>query len=466
MHQAVLIPASAIGAGGYASVNYEWSQSCTAGTVTGSTFFMSMNGITLGPAVTIPAANRSYRGNLRIRNINNSSQLVTVAHLDGTAGAALQTTSFNFNIDQTLRFQAYHNEVGTNTIALKGWNVEAHKLSATAGTALIPGTKIFWGMNHHFTYGATPSNATMISAMKALKINMLRVDWYGRSHSVGGIDNTTWIRDLASAMQADGNNCTMDLLVGCGPYSSGSAVWASETAAYNFWYDQGSYIAAIVKPLGVIIFESGNEIDADQKIRPSTGNQGTARSDYGLTADSAVWVAARGALRGVYDGIKSVHPTAQVGSNAFTNASIWASDCWWDGVNALDGTTGGNQVRWDWTNWHLYTGTDARDNSFTALTGNEAGFDLLRYLKNAYGRPVMITEWHPAQSTTASNIAAINTILTSWYSAQDTLNLAGAIFYDWFDAPFGMGTDSTQPTLLNDVGTTLVAFHSSHPALK
>lgn len=459
-----VVAANSTGPGGHLDICYELSQSCTAGAVTGNTFFFQLKGVTLGPAITVPAANRSYRGNMRVRNVDNQNIIVTANAGDGTAGAAMQTMVVDQTIDQTIFFKAYNGESGSNTIALKGWTVEAHKISATATAAgLVSGKNSFYGINHHYTYGNTPTNATIISGMAALKFNTMRVDWYGKSVSSGtGIDNTTWVCDLASAMQADGR-FNMLLMCGVSP-NSASGTFASELAAYTAWYDQGSYIAALTRPLGVIMYEMGNEVDSIPVLRPNPATQGTSISDFQSAgaANTATWAAWRGAMRGLYDGIKANHPTAKVGSNAFTNASIWASDALWEGM-APDGTTGYNQVRWDWTNWHFYTEGDATSVVYSANPGPQ--FNLLKYIHNAYGRPIRITEFNPAEGT-ASTEAKIVTWMSAWYALQGSLNIAGMDFYNWFDAPFQIANSNAAPTTLNSIGTALCNFISAHPALK
>lgn len=460
---ATLLPANATNAGGYFAINYELSQTCTASTVTGNSFFFQLRGVTLGPAVTIPPANKSYRGSMRIRNIDNQNVIITSGTSDGTAGAVMQTLSVDLTIDQTIFMKAYNGESGSNSIALKGWSIQAHMISSTATpSGLVSGKNAFYGLNHHYTYGSNPPNPSIISSMAVLGFNTLRVEWYGRSASSGGgIDNTTWITDMASAMQADGR-FNLDVMCGISPNSAGGT-FASELVAYNYYYDQGSYIASLTKPLGVVMYEMGNEVDASTTIRDLVATQGTSVSDFSKGGTNvATWSAWRGAMRGLYDGIHSVHPGAKVGSNAFVNASIWASDALWEG-NAPDGTTGNNQVRWDWTNWHLYTEGDATSVDYSGLPG--AKFNLLKYLHNAYGRPIVITEFNPAEGT-ASTETKIVTWLSAWYGMQHTLNIAGAFFYDWFDSPYRICNSNAAPTTLNSLGSALCTFISAHPAVK
>jgi hypothetical protein len=459
---ACVIPGGTVGPGGYIDVKFEFSQSCSAATTTGAGFYFVLGGYTAGPTTIIPAANKSYRGSIRIRNVDNNSQIVTPMAGDGGTSVALTVISANLAIDQSLKFFTGPGETGSNSVALKGWSVDLHKVSSTATAVGLTGTNAFYGINHHFTYGSTPSKSDIISAMAVLKLNTIRVDWYGRSHSAGGIDNTTWITDLASAMHADGR-FNMMLLCGLGTQDGAGVTFASETAAYNYWYDQGSYIAALTKPLGVVLYEMGNEIDSVSELRDLVVTQGTYIGDFSKGGTNMpTWNAWVGAQRGLYAGIKSVHTAAQVGSNAFTNASIWCSDALWEGA-APDGTLGHNPVRWDWTNWHLYTEGDATNVDYSGNPG--AKFNLLKYIHNAYGKPIFLTEFNPAQSTASSQTIVVQW-LSTWYALQNTLNIGGVVFYDWFDSPYQYCNASSSPSVPNSVGAAMTAFISANPALK
>lgn len=452
----VIIPGGSVGIGGYLNINFELSNSTQAGVA--NRFFMTMAGVTLGPVVSISAVGH-FRGNIRIRNIDNSAQVATLAYGDGTAASTnLFRFSANMAVDQQLTFWGNGQGVASQCIALKGWSVEAHNISATATpAALIPGRKIFYGINAHIDEGNGPTTANRISAMKAMGLNVLRVSWFGPTHSSGGVLATTWIQDMASAFAADAGSLGLNMMVmvGCGFGS-----YSVEADAYSAGFAQGVYAANAFGPKGVLLYETGNEIDADTLIRRTSVTQGTTLDDFSLSS-TVTWAMWRGNMRGCYDGIKSILPTAQVGSNAFTNASIWASDALWNGTDP-QGNTGNPQVRWDWTNWHTYTEGDMTD---VPYSGNAVNFNLLKYLHNAYGKPVLITEWNPAEATTASSVAHINQWMTTWYSAQAIYNIGGIVWFSWFDGIYAIA-GTAAPSTVNAMGAAMINFISAHPALK
>lgn len=456
------IPGGALGVGGYAQVSYELSSSITSGS---NQFYTTFAGVTIGSILAIGAG--QYKGSFNIRNQNNSVVLVTspTLQMGSLSATAVQAISANMAIDQMVQF-AWAAGVATNGNGLKGWSVECHNQTATAAPAgLLPGRKCFYGINAHIDEGNGPPIATRISAMKAMGFNVLRVSWFGRSHSSGGVLATTWIQDMASAFAADTQslNLNMMVMVGCGPYSATGVIFANETDAYANGFAQGSAAAFLMGPKGVQLYELGNETDADALIRRIPTTQGTVVDDFS-TGSIAAWNAWRGNMRGCYDGIKSVQPTAMVGSNAFVNASIWASDALWNGTDPAGGK-GNPVVRWDWTNWHTYTEDDM---TTVAYSGGQTGpvkFNMLQYLHNAYGVPICITEYNPAEATTASTNAHTVAWMTTWFNTQTANNIASLVWFSWFDGPYNIAITSA-PTVVNSMGQTLIDFISAHPAVK
>lgn len=459
MNQAmpVYVPANSVKPGGYLDVKYELSSSLS-GSPSTNYFFVTLGGITVGAVTTLSSAG-SLRGSLRIRNVDNSAQIATVVQGDGVVGGNLFTFGCNMAIDQQLTFWT-NGGTSPNCVALKGWSVEAHNATATAtpSALLSGGRKCFYGINAHIDEGNGPTIANRISAMKALGFNVLRVSWFGPTHSSGGVLATTWIQDMASAFAADSGSLGLNMMVmvSCGP----NTVTATEADAYSAGFAQGVYAATNLGSKGVQLYELGNEIDADGRIRRITTTQGTTVDDFSLSSTVA-WATWRGSMRGCYDGIKSVQPNAMVGSNAFTNASIWCSDALWNGTDPFGGS-GNPVVRWDWTNWHLYTEGDATDVNYSS---NTVRFNMLKYLHCAYNRPICITEWNPVGGTTASTVALVNTWLTTWYNHQVDYNIGGVVWFSWFDGIYAIANTAT-PATVNDAGAAYRDFISAHPAVK
>lgn len=439
-----ILPANSLNAGGYFRVNYEFSNSGT-----GSLFYTQLAGKPIGATYSI-SGNSSYRGSLFMRYVGGGQIVATTGASDGTQ-SPLTSLSCDLSIDQM--FQIYSN----GPIILNAWSVEACNATATAAPAgILPGRKLFYGINAHIDEGNGPPIATRISAMKALGFNVLRVSWFGTTHSSGGVLATTWIQDMASAFAADSGSLGLNMMVmvSCGPGVG------TEADAYSAGFAQGVNAATLLGSKGVQLYELGNEVDADTRIRRITTTQGTVVDDYSLSSTVA-WATWRGSMRGCYDGIKSIQPTAQVGSNAFTNASMWASDALWNGVDP-QGNTNNPQVRWDWTNWHTYTEDDMTNIDWAP---SNPKFNLLQHLHNAYQRPIFITEYNPAEATTASTNAHTTAWMTTWYSAQATYNIGGLVWFSWFDGIYAIAGTAT-PATVNSMGQTLIDFISAHPALK
>jgi hypothetical protein len=85
---------------------------------------------------------------------------------------------------------------------------------------------------------------------------------------------------------------------------------------------------------------------------------------------------------------------------------------------------------------------------------------MLQYLKNAYNRPIFISEYNP------QNVTTQNSWLSTWYSTQQQYNIAGVFFYDLFDSPYQLINSDVSPFTLNSFGTALQTFITNNPALR
>lgn len=463
--QAINLPAGKMGQNGQLDIEIDLANASAS---VANLFWLSFGGHTAGPVLSLSSV-LAQSTLIRIRNAGTTNaQVVTVTN-NGTT--TFQSMSVDTSISQQLLFLG---QLGTSTgqMSLNGWRVTVTNPSATATPSpVVAGSKIFYGINHHYTYWPTPSASDMVAIMQSAGFGCMRLTYEGRSATVAGTTCISILGEFATKLKAAG--LELQVCIDVSMESTPGTAFSSEALCYAKAFSQGAYVATNLGPLGVSLFECGNELDSKTaggiaiRWANNTGTQGTVFQDFSASATVfagvSVFSLMRGAIRGAYDGVKSVLPNAKCLSNAFTNASIYASDALWNGWEP-DGTTGHPQVRWDITNWHLYTQGDARNTVYSG-GGGQPSFDLLQYIHNAYGVPIAITEYNPAQST-ASNQAIVQTWLQSWYSAQDTLNIATVTWYDFFDSPYQIINNDISPYTLNSVGVAIQTFIANNPARK
>jgi hypothetical protein len=340
----------------------------------------------------------------------------------------------------------------SDTITLQSYSVEVKlpQLVQPTFTSLTPGLKTFYGVNSHPGYYPTVTGAQHVTIMKNIGCTVLRLDYNGSS-------NNAAFQAIATAFQ--GNGLQIYACIPCTMESTPGTAYANEAAAFNGNFALGQAAAQALGPMGITLFGCGNELDAHSaggvNIRTPTINVlGTVPVDF----VASVWPLFRGAIRGCIAGVKSVLPNALCASNAFTLNSIWASDALWNGIGP-GGDTGNPQVRWDITDFHMYTNGPGTSNYYSG-GGGQPTFNMLQYLKNAYNRPIFISEYNP------QNVTTQNSWLSTWYSTQQQYNIAGVFFYDLFDSPYQLINSDVSPFTLNSFGTALQTFITNNPALR
>lgn len=453
------IPANSLSSkGSTLEVSYAWSMTNSANAKTLSVF---LGGAQIGKTDSQTTV-VSSTGKIRVRNAGATNAIVAdVLNADGTSASDLVAITLDMTIDQKLAFRGACAGAG-DTMKITSYEVTL-KQAATAAKSkpLVAGKKSFYGVNCHPGYWPTVSAANMVSIMKSLGTTVLRLDWYGAAQNAA-------IQAYAQAFQQDGTGLQVYAVIGASMESTPGTAYASEAAAYAANFTLGAAAATALGPYGVTMYGCGNELDSKSAggvtVRtPNVSVQGTKAADF----NASVWPLLRGAVNGCMDGVRSVQPTALCGCNAFTNAAIFLSDALWDGTN-LDGTPGFQQCRWDITDWHLYTESNASSVDFSGSTGT-IQFDLLGYLASAYNRPILITEFNPTSGGTTDNPTTASTTtswLTNWYGRQDAVNLAGVMFYDLFDSPYQIINADVAPFTLNQAGVAYKNFIAANPAKK
>lgn len=453
----VNIPAGSLSApGSVLEVDYAWSMTSSANPKSLSLF---LGGRQVGPtdSQTIAA---SSTGRIRIRNGGTPSMLIVDAlPFDGSSTVPFASLTLDTTIDQQLSFRGSCAN-SADSMHLTSYEVALRRpATPAAAPALVAGQKTFYGVNSHCGYYPAVSPTDMITIMKSLGTTTLRLDYYGSGQNEA-------LQNYAQAFTLDGSGLQVYAVLGASMESSPGVAYATEAAAYAANFALGQSAALALAPYGVTLYGCGNELDSKSAggvyLRtPNNSVQGTKAADF----NTAIWPLLRGAVNGCMDGVRSVQPPAMCACNAFTNASIFLSDCLWNGTN-LDGTPGFQPCRWDITDWHLYTEGDATRVDYSGSTGT-VQFDLLAYLSQAYGRPILISEFNPAiggVTDCAATATAIDSWLTTWYENQDKYNIAGVMFYDLFDSPYQIINHDAAPYTLNAAGVAYQNFIATHPA--
>ncbi|MEC5406117.1 hypothetical protein VOM14_11215 [Paraburkholderia sp. MPAMCS5] len=303
----------------------------------------------------------------------------------------------------------------------------------------------FHGVNGHYDYRYTPTDVVSIMRNMGCSTYRVGVTDYGPQLSA--------VADLARAFQQAG--LTLFTLIDIGVRDTNGVLFTSESAAYTRGKQCGAAIATVLAPLGVTMYECGNELTRDPAIILDSTTAGTQVVDF----NNANWPLMRGVMRGMMDGVKSVQPGAKCGIN-FCVADVGAADALWDGMQP-DGTSGYPTVRWDLTTWHNY---EVYGDIFNIGTdGSGPGFDLPTYCKARYGKPFLITEWNTGPEKSQSYRANyITSHYATYYQARKTKNIQSVMYYvlDSGDATYGLMIDGVP---LNLPYNAFVSFATSHP---
>lgn len=308
------------------------------------------------------------------------------------------------------------------------------------------GKKLFWGANSHFddyvAGGGSITPAQGVAGLSTLGMNTMRMAYeFGNPLTLGSL------QAMAGALQAAGMNMYCCLDIGIQP---------SQTVAQNYAQNYAACRAAALalSPLGVTMYECGNEMDTKAGINV-VGDNGAFPSSFSNT----LWPYFRATIQGAIDGVHSV-PGCYAGSNAFTLCGIGASDMLWFGT-APDGSSGYEQIRWDFTAWHNYRPFGP----LIAIQQNAGGMwmNIYEYISRQYQVPIFISEFNgQSGDTDANNAAWCQRVMQDMYTNRYKYNIAGCMIYQlWQGSPWSMY--NTPGTLNNPRGTVVQSFISSNP---
>jgi hypothetical protein len=322
----------------------------------------------------------------------------------------------------------------------------------------------FWGVNGHLTWSQPaytsnnwPNNATAIRDLGAMTYrNGYSANYNASTGAVTSSDGNTFL----SFMNAYPDITLVPVLL---PQwgTSYDGTTGTEATAYTIGYNLGRD-AALKLGGKVPYFECGNEYENGY-----VSNSGNSKTDY----DNAAFLRARGSVRGMIAGIKSVNANYKIGAPAISWVHFGFLDMLADGSTPAATTTydASKIVTWDYTNLHVYTQNSAGADNFEALQGQPITNGITRAC--GYGKPIVISEYgvntykNVSGTWTAlyANEAAIQAALVSsgylldkWYAIRNSYSqpIIGCMLYQLADAAsdgsntnevnFGLlGTDST-----------------------
>ncbi|CAN7642459.1 beta-glucosidase [Caballeronia sp. LjRoot29] len=285
-------------------------------------------------------------------------------------------------------------------------------------TSAIP----FYGTNGHYVqggYSLTVPLATQSASLADLGLKSFRQDMYSDSQ----IDTiaSTVISGLGKGVQV------LPLVIAYpwnDPAANGNP---TEATAYAYAYGMAAHAAT--KFAGIPVVEFGNEYDLDGHNKALT-NDGVNVSDY----DNSTWPIWRGAMRGAYDGWRSVD-TAGVTKIINTASAGYLHLGWYKGMltgTQPDGSTGHPVVKTDIIQLHWYS--DGGDFEAANNPSNGQVYNVLAQLKAAYNLPIMFTEIGVNMDfSAAQGQAYINKTIPELVAAKATYNVIGFNWYELFD---------------------------------
>lgn len=298
---------------------------------------------------------------------------------------------------------------------------------------------MFYGANGHYDY--PQSIATQITGLQTMGMTNYRVTYEGNQTSL------TYLQNLATALK--GTGITMICCIDLSMCDSNNVLYVNEAAAFNAGYLEGATVAQALIPLGVTIFETGNELDAKNGIRiPVQAVQGGIIQDF----DSSKFAAFKGVIKGCMAALRQYGGSSiQIASNAFTACSIAMSDYLWNAG-----------IQWDITNWHNYEDYGLLSNM--SMDYQKPNVNVWDHLMK-YGKPILISEWNAkASDTDAQRAVWATTFLDdarNWNSLFPGSVLGVSVYQLYNGTPWGVlnGDNTVQQTF----GQTVKNYIAAHP---
>ena len=320
-------------------------------------------------------------------------------------------------------------------------------LSATTDKSAVPNstakastsTSIFYGMNGHNTnggaYDVTPA-AVQLAQLQDLGVKIYRNDVYNP-------ESAKCVAKIAQTMAAGGVTVYPVIMLGTD--------YNSEEDAYNAAYALGQQVAGTYD---YKYYEVGNELES----QALSGNvDGTVWDQY----NNQPFVVARGVIRGMIAGVKSVRPSANIIVNG-----TWVHYAFFqmlmDGSQP-DGTHGHPTVNWDITAWHWYS--DQGD--ITNACGGSGCYNMLSVL-SSFGKPVWINEFgvrpnYGSVQDIASYLSG-SLMMAQYQSLASTYNIQSIQAFELYDDSEGaFGLFEANGQTAKPAYSAYKDFVASHP---
>jgi Glycosyl hydrolase catalytic core len=230
---------------------------------------------------------------------------------------------------------------------------------------IAPSGSVFYGMNGHVNRAGpyqTTSLDTQLAQLKDLGVTLYRND-------VGNVEGAQYLASVAQKYARSG--------VTVYPVILQQLDFPDEDTAY-----QASYTLAqqIVNVQRYAWYEVTNELAPECLVGWVDGVRST---DF----NNSCFQIARGVIRGLIAGIKSVDPVGKIiiGGNTWMH---YGFDVMLANGTQPDGTSGHPVVTWDITAWHWYS----EQGDITNACGGTGCHNVLAVLQ-AFGKPIWLTEF-------------------------------------------------------------------------
>jgi hypothetical protein len=300
---------------------------------------------------------------------------------------------------------------------------------------IAPAGSVFYGMNGHVNNGgayAISSIALQLSQLKDLGITMYRND----INNQGGAVN---LAQIAQTMIAQG--------VMVYPVINGSLDYPDENTAYQAAYTQARDIVSVQR---YAYYEVTNELAAQCLVGYVDGVRST---DF----DNQKFQIARGVIRGMIAGIKSLDTTGKIviGGNTWMH---YGFDVMLANGTQPDGTSGHPVVTWDVTAWHWYS----EQGDITNACGGTGCYNVISVL-HSFGKPIWINEvglrpWYPSGTPEQAAAFLSNNMLGALLAIAPQYDIESLQVYELYDDP--PGGEGPYGIMLNDGKTPKPAYYA------
>lgn len=266
----------------------------------------------------------------------------------------------------------------------------------------------FYGVNGHYVQGGVYATniAQQVADMKAMGIMSIRQDCYSTA-------DTAKMASLVSAFAP----------VKIQPVFNVFPKTTDETTAFKEFYNYGRTVAGQLAGK-VAVIELMNE---PENMYFTKGPSYSGQNVTDWSASNAQWASFRGAVRGFYEGFRSVDTTKRtlIASPSVGWLHYGMLKGLWTG-EAPDGSRGHPSATWDITNYHWYY--DFGD------IEDAGGVNTLAALKSTFNLPIMLTEIGVQKNVSGSTYNSYVASSFAQYARRArTYNIIGIDWYELYN---------------------------------